>query len=83
MSVRTRLGLLVLWVASLVAIGAWTSAQHRPVVPEPPVVLSGTDLGFRVEGRRDGARVGRLVVRIDGQWVEALPAAGVVRLTDK
>lgn len=52
-------------------------------MPEPPVVLSGTDLGFRVEGPRDGDRVGRLVVRIDGQWVEAASAPAVVRLTDK
>ena len=83
MSVRTRLGLLVLWVSSLVAVSLWGSAQSRHVIPESPVVRSGSDLGFHVEGRQGSARVGRLVVRIDGQWVEAVAAPGVSRLTTK
>lgn len=70
MSVRTRLGLIVLWVSSLVAVSMWASAQSRQVIPESPVVLSGSDLGFRVEGPQGSARVGRLVVRVDGQWGE-------------
>jgi len=81
--IRTRLGLIVLSVSSLVAVSLWASAQRRHVIPESPVVLSGSDLGVRVEGRKGSARVGRLVVRIDGHWVEALPAGGVVRVTDK
>jgi hypothetical protein len=38
--------------------------------------VSGADIGFRVEGTRDGRALGTLVVRIDGQWVET--AASVV-----
>jgi len=36
--------------------------------------------GFQVESQRGGIPVGRLVVRVDGRWVEAVFAAGVRRL---
>jgi hypothetical protein len=37
-----------------------------------PVVLSGSDLGFRIHGTaRDGSPMGELVVRVDGKWVSA------------
>jgi hypothetical protein len=39
------------------------------------------DLGFRVDGRKGNAPVGSLVVRVNGQWVEAEFGAGVKRLT--
>jgi hypothetical protein len=44
----------------------------RAVVPVPtPTVISGNDIGFRVEGLRGRTTpVGRLVIRVDGQWVE-------------
>jgi hypothetical protein len=35
------------------------------------MVLSGNDIGFRVEGRKGSVVVGRFVVRIDGKWVDA------------
>ena len=35
-----------------------------------PRVLSGSDLGFRIDRiARDGAPVGALVVRVDGKWI--------------
>jgi hypothetical protein len=47
-------------------------------------VISGSDLGFRVERQeRDGTPVGRLVVRINGQWVEAGFAVGVAKVGTK
>ena len=46
-------------------------------------VIAGNDLGFRVESTRNGIPVGKLVVRINGKWVDAelggaaiVPAAG-------
>ena len=33
-------------------------------------VLSGSDLGFRIDGTaRDGTPIGTFVVRVDGKWV--------------
>ena len=35
-----------------------------------PRVLSGSDLGFRIDGiARDGVPIGALVVRVDGKWI--------------
>ena len=35
-----------------------------------PRVLSGSDLGFRIDAvGRDGAPIGTIVVRVDGKWV--------------
>jgi hypothetical protein len=33
-------------------------------------ILSGSDVGFRVEETRGSTVVGRWVVRVDGRWVE-------------
>ena len=65
-----RLGLL--WLVSLVIVSALAAAlvvaQTR--LPEPRV-LSGSDIGFRVEGRdQSGNPIGTLVVRINGEWWE-------------
>ena len=50
------------WANSQGLVGAW------PV--NPPVVLSGADIGFRVTGHKDDIAVGRLVVRVNGNWKE-------------
>jgi hypothetical protein len=45
-------------------------------------ILSGSDVGFRVEGTDSGGRpTGRWMVRIDGQWVEAVDAPTARRAT--
>ena len=78
MSLRARMGLVVLWLASLVVVGVW--AQTLPLAEQK--VISGSDLGYRVERMdRTGKPVGTLVVRINGQWVEAGFAAGLSRIT--
>jgi len=33
--------------------------------------MTGDDLGFRVEGLRGNTPIGRVVVKVNGQWVEA------------
>jgi len=81
MSVRARLGVVVLWVASLVTVAALASAQTWRMTPLPsPVVLSGSDIGFRVEGQIDNAPAGTLVVRVNGQWVVPRTPTGPARL---
>ena len=75
--------LVVAWMLSLVAVGAiasvLTSAQvrvpvpgQRPLMTEGTTILSGSDIGFRVERTQDGVPIGTLVVRVDGRWVEVL-----------
>ena len=79
---KIRVG-IVSAVALLIVFGGWISAQvlqPRPV--QPPVVLSGSDIGFRVEGQRGDAVTGTLVVRVDGKWIDAqLAGRGPLRLS--
>jgi hypothetical protein len=73
--------LVILWGISLVATGAMLSAAQAPrpsgrpgllpgFVLENPTVISGNDVGFRIERTQDGIPVGRIVVRVEGQWVD-------------
>lgn len=78
MSVRGRVVPVVIWLASLAGVGVWAQAQSQR---QEQKVISGSDLGFRVERQDRGGPVGRLVVRINGQWVEAGFAVGVSKVT--
>ena len=61
----------ILTIVLLVIAGAWVTAQVVPVKPVPPKVMTGPDVGFRVEGIRGNTPVGVVVVRVNGEWVEA------------
>lgn len=74
MSLRSRLTFIVLWVVLVAIVGALVSAQ-TPREASP--VISGADLGFRPEGWKGKARTGTFVVRINGEWVEAIETATV------
>lgn len=65
----------VLFAAAAVAFGltAVGLAQGQRAKEEPKI-LSGSDVGFRVERMEAGRASGTLMVRIDGQWAEAVPA---------
>jgi hypothetical protein len=79
---------IVAAIALLVTLAAWASAQQflQDRAIQTPTTLSGDDVGFRVEGVRaegDGV-VGRLVVRVNGKWVDAhIGGGGLRRLTAK
>jgi hypothetical protein len=70
--------LMLLWFVSLVVVAGLASgltfAQTRPLILQELAnarILSGADIGFRVEGtNRTGEPVGRLMVRVNGNWVE-------------
>ena len=86
---------IVLWFVSLAVVAGFTTALTRAQAPSqvpppftskaPPTprVVSGADIGFRVEGNKDGRAVGTLVVRINGQWVETTPSLTARQLTAK
>jgi hypothetical protein len=77
MSLESRLTFIALWVVSILVVGVLVSAQTRR---DPNPVLSGADIGFRPEGWKGNARTGTFVVRINGEWVEALDAVKTVHL---
>ena len=85
-----------LWLAvvlTLVALGSGFVIAHAPAQPpapaqpqpsQPPRILSGPDLGFRVEGIDPaGNPSGTLVVRIKGEWLPATSRPGFNRLTSR
>ena len=62
--------MLLRWLASLVMVAAASFAFAQTRLPESRI-LSGSDVGFRVEGTdRTGKPVGKWVLRLNGQWVE-------------
>ena len=72
----------ILWALSLVVVSALSSSAQTqrggrpaPNLPtETPTVVSGSDVGFRIERTQDGIPVGKLVVRVDGRWVDTAPS---------
>jgi hypothetical protein len=77
MSLKSRLTFVALWVLSILVVAVLVSAQVRR---EPNPVISGGDIGFRPEGWKGTARTGTFMVRINGEWVDAVDAVKTVRL---
>ena len=70
-------GFVVAVVLSVATV--WTTAQAVPVEKVTPRVITGADVGFRVEGLRGVNPVGTVVIRLNGEWVQAevtLPGRG-------
>jgi hypothetical protein len=49
---------------------AWGSTQLVGAEPVSPTVYSGADIGFRMTAQKRDTPVGRLVIRVNGQWKE-------------
>lgn len=65
---RTVFAIVIL---GLMLDAGWALAQSGQ--PQSPLILSGTDVGFRVDRARTenlGKLTGAWVVRFNGQWVE-------------
>ena len=71
MTVPTRNGVIALWLVFLLTVVTLASGQYSQLDRlEDPYVVSGDDIGFRIEGYLGETLAGRLVIRIDGEWVE-------------
>jgi hypothetical protein len=65
-----------MWLLSLTVVGLLVAGVTAQVTR---TVVSGPDLGFRIEGRNaKGEPTGRLVIKIDGIWT---PVGETVRTT--
>ena len=73
--------LVLLWIGSLVGVA--TVAAQVGTQQVPPKILSGPDIGFRVESiePRSGSVLGRIVVNVNGKWVDAYVGGGAAKLT--
>jgi hypothetical protein len=74
----TLLVVALIAVTSVLAAAQAIGAQKV----DPPMILSGPDVGFRVEAWRGSTALGQLLVRIDGKWVEADFAGGPRRISN-
>ena len=54
-----------------------------PAQDDPARIISGSDIGFRVEDVKNSRLVGRFVVRVNGQWREVEESAITKRLTQR
>ena len=69
-------------LVSLLGSGAASAATAAAGQTNEPRVLTGSDLGFRIDGTaRDGAPVGAIVLRIDGKWVSPQFQSGLCRIS--
>jgi hypothetical protein len=84
MNLRRRIGLVLVWALSIMATAAWAASTGAQAPPAGEAgagtIIAGENLGFRLEGRRDGMPTGTLVVRINGTWVEARTSLKVMPL---
>jgi hypothetical protein len=60
----------IVWALSLVAVATITASAQSFLLIESPQIVSGNDIGFRLERTQDGIPVGKMVIRIDGKWVD-------------
>jgi hypothetical protein len=65
MSWRKTVLIGAMWLGSLTVAALVGRAQVLPVQPVTPFVVSGADVGFRVEGQKGSTPVGYVVVRKD------------------
>ena len=81
MNKRTAFVVAVLWAVSLLSVGLWAQGRRgeRPEVsiigPGQPFgpIISGEDFGFQRTASPSGGPgtvTGRIVVRINGEWLE-------------
>jgi hypothetical protein len=71
-------------LASLLGAGGTAVAGEITAAGQSnePRVLSGSDIGFRIEGiAKDGAPIGAIVVRVDGKWVSPQFQSGMRRVS--
>jgi hypothetical protein len=80
---RRSILVLVVSALSFVGVGVWAQSRRDPTVPTTvPEILAGENVGVRVTGSpdRNGKLPGRLVVKIDGKWVEVISSLGIVEV---
>lgn len=77
---RKYLGAGLVMVIVLIA-GFLVRAQVQPPNASSPTVLSGADIGFRIERWEGDTPVGRWVVRSRGTWVEPKTSVATRRVT--
>jgi hypothetical protein len=77
-AISSRFVTIVAVFAFIAGAAALSFAQALAQRPVTPMVLSGADIGFRMEGRRGNTPTGKFVVRVGGEWVPVEFSGGVM-----
>jgi hypothetical protein len=75
----SRRTVIVAVIALLAGVGLGVRTWAQVPVPSPSSpggVISGADFGFRVESTDKDIAIGKLMVRVNGKWLEARFAGG-------
>jgi hypothetical protein len=85
MLTRRRITLIIAWALSLIIVGAFARAQTpaQRGGRADPSIISGSDLGFRIERQRGDHVTGTFVVRINGNWWDVEPTMVLKPLNGK
>ena len=80
-----RLGLAVLWAASLMLVAQRGHTQIPNTNPPTPIgaIISGNDVGFRYDGLIPGGVTGVWMVKVNGTWSPVTSSVGARPLTAK
>jgi len=78
---------VILWALSLGGAAAWSAWAQEKLPPDVVVVrefghvLSGPDIGFRLQRMERGRALGTFVVKMGDEWIEvgAMPRAVPLR----
>jgi hypothetical protein len=73
--------LALVWMLSLLVVAAASRLTLAQTATGDKRIVSGADLGFRIDSERGGVPTGRFVVRVNGTWVEVKESVGAARLT--
>jgi|KBSSwiStaDraftv2_1062776.scaffolds.fasta_scaffold16165_4 hypothetical protein len=76
-----RLKLALAWILSLVVVAAGSHLIVAQTNNADRRVVSGSDLGFRIDSERSGVPTGHFVIRVNGNWVEVREGVVASRLT--
>ena len=76
-SSRALLVAVAIVTSTVAAIAQFPRDPGAP--PADPRIVSGADLGFRIDGTdpRSGNPTGAWVIRVNGRWVEVAAASGI------
>jgi len=79
MSIRIAVIVGVFWLISLISV-ATAREQAVQVVPLDPKILSGGDIGFRIDSMHGNVPIGTFVIRLNGKWVEPRSTTKAMRV---
>jgi len=58
-------------LALIVILGGYTLARTFPLPAPPQGIIPANDLAFRLDRTESGRAIGKLMIRVDGKWLEA------------